>query len=68
MRHSSRIIRGESLEEEEEEFSRRQIGIAFPFDDPMAGWTISDRCVDLYDGYTLSHVDDTVFYKDTPRR
>lgn len=66
-----RGIRGESLGFRE--FSPRQISTTFLFNDPVAGWTppdklMRDRCVDLYDGYTLSHVDDTVFYKDTPRR
>lgn len=34
----------------------------------VAREVIRNRCVDLYNGYTLSHVDDTVFYKDTQRR
>lgn len=34
----------------------------------MVDEVIRNRCVDLYNGYTLWRVDDTVFYKDTLRR
>lgn len=38
------------------------VSASFLFNDPK----LIDA-FDLYDGYTLSHVDDVVFYKDTPR-